>query len=88
MYMEQPNYIPLSSSITKIKTIVYTKMEIKMLRHSLGENQCEFQVIVYDETSEYLKYFCYALTGQEYLNWTTDEYLINWVQQKLRYETF
>lgn len=63
-------------------------MEIKMLRHVLGENQCEFQVVVYDETSEYIKYFCYALTGREYLLWESDSYLINWIQNKLKNEIF
>lgn len=86
--MEQPNYINLLSPITKIKTIIYNKMEIKMLRHTLGVNECEFQVIVYDETNEYLKYFVYALTGVDYLNWTTDNYLITWVQNKLSKENF
>ncbi len=86
--MEQSNLINLNSPITKIKTIVYTKLEIKMLRHKLGENQCEFQVIVYDESGEYPKYFVYALTGSEYLLWESDSYLINWVQNKLRNEVF
>lgn len=86
--MEQANLINLNSPITKIKTLVYTKMEIKMLRHTLGENQCEFQIVVYDETCEYPKYFVYAMSGIDYLNWTTDNYLINWVQNKLKNEIF
>ena len=81
-------YIDLLSPITKIKTIVYTKMEITMLRHALGTNECELQVDVYDDTMEYRKIFVYNMSGAEYLNWTSDNYLINWIQNKLRNEIF
>lgn len=82
------NFLPLNSPITKQKTIVYTKMTITMLRHVLGENQCEIEVSVYDDACEYKKIFTYLLSGTDYLNWTTDNYLMNWVSLKLRNEIF
>lgn len=83
-----PNYINLTSPITKIKTIVYTKMSIQTLYHILGNNQCEFKVEVQDESGENIKTFYYLMSGVDYLNWTTDNYLINWVQNKIKNEVF
>ena len=82
------NFINLNSPITKQKTIVYTKMEIKIYNHILGNNECEIEVSVYDDTCEYRKIFVYNMSGVDYLNWTTDNYLMNWVQNKLRQEIF
>ena len=82
------NFITLNSPITKVKTIVYTKMEIKIMHHILGNNECEIEVNVYDDTCEYKKIFTYLMTGTDYLNWTTDNFLVNWVQNKLRQEIF
>lgn len=82
------NFINLTSPITKVKTIVYTKITIQILNHILGNNECEIQVEVYDDTCEYRKIFVYLMSGTDYLNWTTDNFLINWIQNKLRQEIF
>ncbi len=82
------NFISLNSPITKVKTIVYTKMEIKIYNHILGNNECEIQVDIYDDNCEYKKIFTYLMSGIDYLNWTTDNYLINWINTKLRNENF
>lgn len=82
------NFINLTSPITKVKTIVYTKINIQILNHILGNNECEIQVEVYDDTCEYKKIFTYLMSGTDYLNWSTDNFLINWVQNKLRQEIF
>ena len=63
-------------------------MEIKIMHHILGNNECEIEVNVYDDTCEYKKIFTYLMTGTDYLNWTTDNFLVNWVQNKLRQEIF
>lgn len=86
--MESGFFVDLSSPITKIKTIVYTQMEIKILRINLGENNCELFVHVYDATRENEKAFYYLLEGQEYKSWVSDEYVINWVKEKLKNELF
>jgi hypothetical protein len=82
------NFIPLNSPITKQKTIVYNKMTIQILNHMLGNNECEIEVNVYDDTCEYKKIFTYLMSGTDYLNWTTDNYLMNWISLKLRSEIF
>lgn len=74
--------------ITKIKTIVYTKMEIKLLHLAFGENIAEIQVIVYDDTLQYTKSYVYPLTDKDYTEWTSDEWLIKYIRNKLRLETF
>lgn len=79
-------FIDLISPITKVKTIVYTKMQIKILHHILGNNECELQVEIYDDTFEYKKIFTYLMSGVNYLEWSSDSYLINFVQSKLRNE--
>lgn len=86
--MESGFFVELSSPITKIKTIVYTQIEIQILRINLGQNNCEFLIHVYDATKENQKAFYYLLEGQQYKDWTTDEYIINWVKEKLKNEMF
>ncbi len=86
--MEPGLLVQLSSPITKIKTIVYTQFEINILRIGLGENLCELFVRVYDATKENEKAFSYLLEGQEYKYWSSDEYVVNWVREKLKNELF
>lgn len=74
--------------ITKIKTIVYTQMEIKILHLAFPENTAEIQVIVYDAQKEYSKSFVYGLIGDDYSKWTDDSYLVQYVKGKLKTETF
>lgn len=87
MSVNIPTYIPIDP-IEKIKRITYTKMEIKILNMPFGDNSCEIQVLVYDDNMDNLKSFCYLITGADYLNWTTDNYVINWVKSKLKQEIF
>lgn len=82
------NFIDLKSPIEKQQTIIYSKMEIKLVRHVLGRNECELEVVVCDDEYKFIKIFTYLLSGYEYNNWTDDSYLINYVQQKLKYEMF
>lgn len=86
--MEPGLLVQLSSPITKIKTIVYTQMEIKILRMNLGQDNCELFVQVFDATKENEKAFYYLLDGQEYKYWSSDEYVVNWVREKLKNELF
>lgn len=86
--MEPGLFVDLSSPITKIKTIIYTQMEIKIHRMNLGENSCELFIRVYDATKENEKAFWYLLEAQEYKNWVSDEYIVNWVKEKLKNEVF
>jgi hypothetical protein len=81
-------YIVDISPITKVKTIIYSKIEIKINKVNFGQNSCEINVRVFDENNENEKLFIYLISGTDYLEWTTDNYLINWVKQKLRNETF
>lgn len=80
--------IPLNSPITKVKTIVYTQIEIRILNFILGNNECEIQVLVYNEDKTEMKSFVYLITGATYLDWNTDLFIYTWVQNKLRQEIF
>lgn len=84
--MEQGYTIEISP-ITKTKTIVFTQMEIKV-RMNFGQNSCIVHVVVFDEPKENYKMFEYVMDGTAYLEWTTDNYLINWVKNKIRCEVF
>jgi hypothetical protein len=85
--MEQGTIYDISP-ITKIKTIVYNKMEIKVLRINFGSNSAELEVKVYDEMRESEKIFTYLVSGPDYLNWSTDSYICNYVKHKLTNENF
>lgn len=85
--MEQGTIYDISP-ITKTKTIVYTKMEVKVLRINFGSNTAEIEVNVYDDSRENQKVFIYVIDGTNYLEWTTDNYLTNWIKNKLRDEVF
>lgn len=85
--MEQGSIYDISP-ITKTKTIVYSKMEIRIIRMNFGLNSCELEVHVFDDTRENEKIFSYLMDGTNYLEWTTDNYLVNWIKNKLRDEVF
>lgn len=81
------NYIPIDT-ITKIKTIAYTQMTIKIIEMTFGENSATIQVNLLDELKDNIKSFIYIISGIDYLNWTTDNYIVNWVKSKLKLENF
>lgn len=85
--MEQ-GYVTDITPITKIKTIVYSKMEIRIKKMNLGENNVEMDVLVYDESKENVKLFSYCMDGTAYLDWLSDNYLFTWVRNKLKNEIF
>lgn len=83
--MNNSNFIQISP-ITKVKTITYTQIQINIISHIFGSNECEILVNVCDDNKEYNKQFSYLISGTDYLNWTTDNYIINWVMSKLKLE--
>lgn len=76
------------SPISKTKTIVYCKYKIIIDKLYFGENKADIRVILADEIEENIKEFFYLISGTDYLEWTTDNYLINWIKNKLRNENF
>jgi hypothetical protein len=74
------------SPITKTKKIIYCKYQILIDRLYFGENKADIRVILADETEENIKEYYYLISGTDYLEWTTDNYLVNWVKNKLRNE--
>lgn len=81
------NYIQIDS-ITKVKTICYSQMTIRIIEMIFGDNSATIQVCLYDDLKENSKSFVYVISGTDYLNWTTDNYIINWVKSKLKLENF
>lgn len=79
------NYIPIDK-ITK--TIEYTQMSIKIIKHNIGDNKAEIRVDIYDSKFENMKTFMYLIDNSDYLLWTTDNYIIELCKSKLSQEVF
>ena len=80
-------FIPISP-ITKVKTIVYSKMQVIVENISVGENQATIKVCLWSELQDELREFTYTMKDTNYTAWTTDDFLIDWVKGKLKFETF
>jgi hypothetical protein len=76
------------SPITKINTIVYVKYKIEINKIYFGENRADVSVVVSDEAESNIKQIYYEIKGTDYINWSGDDYLTNWIKNKLRDEVF
>jgi hypothetical protein len=76
------------SPITKIQTIVYCKYKIQVDKIYIGENKADISIILCDEGQINLKQFFYTIAGDEYVAWTSDEYIKTYVKNKLKNELF
>ena len=74
------------SPITKVKTIVYTKMQIVVENIQVGDNVANIKVILWTEAQDEIREFMYVIQGEEYKQWQDDIYLIQYVKGKLRNE--
>jgi hypothetical protein len=75
------------SPITKINTIVYSKCKIHVEELILNTS-AKFRVVVFNAEDTECKTFILDMTQEEYKLWLEDDYLIEWVKQKLRLESF
>ena len=76
------------SPITKIKTVVYTKMLVNIQDVWVGKNMATVKVSLCTELHDDLREFIYEIAGEDYKQWTDDAYLVAFVKNKLRFETF
>ena len=76
------------SPITKTKTVVYTKMLVNVQDVWVGRNMATVKVSLYTELHDDLREFIYEITGDDYKQWTDDAYLVSFVKNRLRFETF
>jgi hypothetical protein len=75
------------SPITKLKTVVYTKIQIDASMR-VGDNYALLKVLLFTDIQDELKELTYEISGDDYKQWTDDAYLIQFVKNKLRYESF
>jgi hypothetical protein len=76
------------SPITKVKTIIYTKMQVVVQDLYIGNNSATLKVILWTEMQDEIREFYYSMTLDEYKQWTTDDFILQWVKDKLRFENF
>lgn len=76
------------SPITKIKTIVYSKMQVVVEEVFVGQNSAIIKVILWTEIQDELREFIYEINGDDYKNWKDDDYLLLWCKNKIRGEMF
>jgi hypothetical protein len=75
------------SPITKINTIVYSKCRI-YIDELILNTKATIRVVVHNNEDTESKTFVYEMTQQEYQRWLTDDYLIEYIKNKLRDEVF
>lgn len=76
------------SPITKMKTLVYTKMQIVVQDIYVGQNTANIKIILWTELQDEIREFFYEINGDDYKNWTGDDYLLQWCKNKIRGEMF
>ena len=65
------------------EVIIHKVNRIQILVNSLElDIKANISVVFYDDTGVIRRSEFAVLEGQEYLDWTTDDYLVNWVCQK------
>lgn len=76
------------SPITKLKTVTYTKMLVTVKDVMVGQNTASILVSLYSDAQDELREFTYTLTQDEYKQWGDDTYIIQYVKNRLKMETF
>lgn len=76
------------SPIKKVQTIEYVKYKMDITRLYLGENKADISVMVSNSDESQCKIFYYVIEGVDYLNWSSDSFIREWVKQKIRNEIF
>jgi hypothetical protein len=76
------------SPITKLKTVVYTKMQVLVQDLCVGQNAATIKVILWTELQDEIKEFYFEIQGDEYKQWTDDLFLLNWVKAQLKNQIF
>jgi len=72
------NFINVEES-TIIKTVHKIKIDIPYL---ILNAKCMVRVLCYDENEEFIHKYEFELVDDDYLQWQTDEWLVNYVKQK------
>ena len=72
------NFINVEES-TIIKTVHKIKIDVPYL---ILNTKCMVRVLCYDENEEFIHKYEFELVDDDYLQWQTDEWLVNYVKQK------
>lgn len=76
------------SPITKLKTITYTKMQVVVQDIFIGENRAIIKVILWTDLQDEIKEFYYEITDDAYKSWNDDTFILKYVKDKLKLESF
>jgi hypothetical protein len=73
---------PVEPKITKITTQTYTSFDVFLLSMELNVS-ATFQVKLYNSVGEFLELKIMKLEGIAYQNWTSDDFVYQWVNNTL-----
>ena len=76
------------SPITKLKTVVYTKMQVIVQDIFIGENRAIIKVILWTDLQDEIKEFYYEIADDAYKSWNDDTFILKYVKDKLKLESF
>lgn len=76
------------SPITKLKTVVYTKMQVTVQDLCVGQNAATIKVTLWTELQDEIKEFYFEIQADDYKQWTDDIFLLNWVKAQLKNQIF
>lgn len=76
------------SPITKLKTVVYTKIQVVVQDLCVGQNTATIKVTLWSDLQDEIKEFYFEISGDDYKQWTDDTFLINWVKTQLKNQIF
>jgi hypothetical protein len=77
--MNQVQKIPIDPPIQK--TLIFDSMEITCINIILN-TQATFKVLCYNNNN-FEKQYIFIMSGQAYQDWTTDNYVADWVLTQL-----
>lgn len=68
--------------ITRTKVDVITKFEVRVLNITLFTS-CSIGVSFFNSDNKFVEYKTFILVGDDYTNWTTDDYIVDYVRKNI-----
>lgn len=70
------------NNLTITKTSIIFNIKLEVIELILFES-CEFRIILFDEENNIIDVKFYKISGEEYVNWNNDEYIVSWIKNKI-----
>ena len=74
---------PVDPPVTVTTSVTYSSFSVSLVSLQLNQS-ASFSVTIYDANNSVIAFKTLVMSGQDYTNWTTDDYVYTWVNQQLQ----